>query len=274
VEVEVDREGRWRGGKLRLAEDGDAGRVDGVEGAVPAALAEVVLARAIPVPPRKGWQSSLPPGPETCVDAFDEWTGAAGRACARRVDDALHASVLGTGEVVAPSPDGFPARVEVAEHRARFVRDAEATSPREAPRLHGTVVPGPADPALAASFCGATPDPEPFSAAEVAFLPEPRAVGASCREKTADWLARARQAGLRGRTAVGVAWDGERFVWHAWPEVRLSRGWVAVDPSFGERPARGPRFTVATWAAGDEAARQRAGERILACWPDERVRPR
>jgi hypothetical protein len=274
VEVDVDREGRWRGGRLRVAEDGGALRVAGVEGAVPATLAEVVLARAVPVPPRKGWQSSLPPGPETCLDVFDEWTGAAGRACARHIEEALHATVLGTAEVVASSPDGFPARVDVPEQGARFVRDGAATAPREPPRLHGTVVPGPSDPERAGSFCGASRDPEPFSEAQVAFLPEPRAAGASCREKSADWLLRARQAGLRGRTAVGVAWDGERFVWHAWPEVRLSRGWVAVDPSFGQRPARGPRFTIAAWEAGDEAGRRRAGERILACWPYERVRER
>ena len=128
-----------------------------------------------------------------------------------------------------------------------------------------------ADPGRAAAFCGASRDPEP-SSADLSFLPAPRAEGASCREKTAAWLARARRAGLTGRTAVGVAWDGERFVWHAWAEVRLERGWVPVDPSFGELPARGPRFTLAVYEDGDAVARRRAGERILPCWATERVR--
>lgn len=273
VEVTVDREGRWRGGRLRVTDDEGALKVTAAPGAVPATLAELVLSRSIPIPPRKGWQSSLPPGPETCFEVFDEWTGEAGEACARRDGEALRGVVLGAKETIVPAADGFPGTVELPRQAARFVRDAEATPPREAPRLHGTAVAGPEDPARAVSFCGVTRDPEP-AAENLSFLPEPRADGASCREKTAAWLARAARAGLPGRTAVGVAWDGERFVWHAWAEVRLARGWIAVDPSFGESPARGPRFTLATWAPADAAARQRAGERILACWGRERVRDR
>jgi hypothetical protein len=271
VEVEVDRAGRFRGGRLRVAEDGVAVKAAGVAGAVPASLAEVALSAAVPIAPKKGWQASLPAGPEVCLDVFDEATGETGRACARTEGDGLAASVLGVAETIAPAADGFPAAVAVAAQGARFVRDAEATAPREPPRLHGTVVAGPADPERAASFCGVPRDGE-VDAGDLAFLPAPRAEGPSCREKTAAWLARASRAGLEGRTAVGVAWDGQRFVWHAWAEVRLERGWVPVDPSFGELPARGPRFTLATWAEGDRAARLRAGERILACWARERVR--
>ncbi len=272
VELEVDREGRWRGGRLRVVDDEGGLKVAGAPGSVPAVLAEVVLARAIPVPPRKGWRASLPPtGPETCLDAFEEASGLRGKACARREGDALSATVLGTVQRIAPGPGGFPDAIEIPAQGVRFVRDDEATTPRQAPRLHGMVVGGPADPASAASFCGVPRDPEP-AARDLGFLPPPRAEGASCREKTAAWLARAARAGLAGRTAVGVAWDGARFVWHAWPEVRLERGWVAVDPSFGELPARGPRFTIATYEGADERARQRAGARILACWGRERVR--
>jgi hypothetical protein len=273
VEVEVDRAGRFRGGRLRVAEDGAGVKAVGVPGAVPASLAEVVLAATVSLPPKKGWQASLPPGPEVCLEAFDEATGERGRACARPDGDALAASVLGAAETIAPAPDGFPAAVAVPAQGARFVRDAEATAPREPPRLHGTGVAGPADPALAATFCGVPRDAE-VAAADLGFLPAPQADGPSCREKTAAWLARAARAGLEGRTAVGVAWDGRRFVWHAWAQVRLERGWIPVDPSFGELPAAGPRFTLATWAEGDAAARLRAGERILACWARERVRER
>ncbi len=49
--------------------------------------------------------------------------------------------------------------------------------------------------------------------------------------------------------------------------------WVAVDPAFRQAPARGPRFTVATWAPGDEAARAEAGRRLLACWGRGGVEP-
>lgn len=273
VEVEVDREGVWRGGRLRvLDDDGGALKTAGVAGAVPASLAEVVLGARVPPPASKGWQSALPP-PETCVDAFDEATGRAGRACARREGAALAATVLGAAATVELGKDGFPSAVAIPHQFARFVRDDEATAPRRAPRLHGAVVAGPRDAAEAGSFCGVPRDPE-ADGADLGFLPEPRAEGAGCVEKTAAWLARAARAGLRGRTAVGVAWDGTRFVWHAWAEVRLERGWIAVDPSFGELPARGPRFTLAVHEPGDEAARLRAGERILACWAREQVKPR
>jgi hypothetical protein len=273
IEADVDRDGAWQGGRLRVVDDGAAVRAAGVRGAVPASLAELVLARRVPLPARKGWQSALPAGREVCVDAFDEATGRQGRACAHRDGEALAMTVLGAEETVLPAADGFPSSVVIPQQGARFVRDDAATAPRAAPRLHGSVVPGPRDPADAGSFCGVARDPEP-EAADLAFLPEPRADGASCVERTAAWLARAARAGLRGRTAVGVAWDGERYVWHAWAEVKLERGWIPVDPSFGERPARGPRFTLAVHDPGDEAARLRAGERILACWGREPVRSR
>lgn len=272
VELDVDREGRWRGGRMRVVDDEGGLKVSGADGAVPAVLAEVVFARAIALPPRKGWRASLPPvGPETCVDAFDEATGARGNACARREGDALSANVLGAAERIVPGAGGFPDAIEIPAQGARFVRDDEATAPRQPPRLHGMVVGGPADARRAESFCGVRRDPDATSEG-LGFLPPAHAEGASCREKTAAWLGRARRAGLEGRTAVGVAWDGERFVWHAWPEVRLERGWIPVDPSFEQLPAKGPRFTVATWQDGDERSRQLAGDRILGCWGKERVR--
>jgi transglutaminase-like putative cysteine protease len=114
--------------------------------------------------------------------------------------------------------------------------------------------------------------PDPAQAAPLpAGLPPPRAAGASCRERTAAWLAEAARAGFSGRTAVGVAWDGGDFVWHAWAEVRAGGRWIAVDPSFGEAPARGPRFTLGRWAADDRGARDAAGQAILACWGASRV---
>ena len=272
IEAEVDREGAWRGGKLRVVDEGAALKVEGLEGAVPASIAELVLARRVPPAARKGWQSALPSGPEVCVEVFDEPTGRQGRACAHRDGEALAVTVLGVDEVVATAADGFPASVAIPRQGARFVRDDAATTPRSAPRLNGSVVPGPKDPVEAGSFCGVPRDPDVEG--DVAFLPAPRAEGAGCVERTSAWLARAARTGLQGRTAVGVAWDGSRWVWHAWAQVRLERGWIPVDPSFGQLPARGPRFTLAVHEPGDEAARIRAGERILACWGREPVRPR
>ena len=272
VELEVDRDGRWHGGKIRVVDDEGGLRVSGASGGLPSVLAEVVFARNIPLPPRTGWRASLPQlGPETCLDAFDEASGLRGKACGRRDGDALSVNVLGVVERVVPGARGFPNFIEIPSQGARFLRDDEATTPRQAPRLYGMAVAGPEDAGSATSFCGIVRDPDP-TAEGLGFLPPARAEGASCREKTAAWLERAKRAGVVGRTAVGVAWDGERFVWHAWPEVRLERGWIPVDPSFEQLPARGPRFTVATYDDADERSRLRAGERILGCWGKERVR--
>lgn len=258
VDVAVDREGRYRGGALQVRRAGRAARPAGLAGAVPAAVVEVVLAA-----------EAAAGGPERCLPFFDEERPERRRACARRDGAALSGDVGGIPVRIVPGADGFPAEILVAG-RFRYVRDPGAEVPRSAPRLAGTRVPGPADPRDARSFCGVPVDPAP-GAGGVEALPEPAAAGESCREKTAAWLAAARRRGLEGRTAVGVAWDGEGFVWHAWAEVRSGGGWLPVDPSFGQRPARGPRFTVARYAAGDAAARDAAGVRILGCWGNGRV---
>lgn len=268
VEVEVDREGRWRGGPLRVADDGRALAVTGSRGAVPSVLAEVVVLAMRDA--RRG-EAAHTARLESCLDVFEEASGAVGKACARRDGDALAADVLGAAERIVAGPGGFPGGIDISSQGARFVRDDAAEAPREPPRLHGMVVGGPAHAARASSFCGVGRDPE-RQGQDLSRLPPPRAEGESCREKTALWLEHARRAGFEGRTAVGVAWDGGRYVWHAWPEVRLGRAWVPVDPSFEQAPARGPRFTLATYREGDEAAKRRAGERILACWGKARVR--
>jgi transglutaminase-like putative cysteine protease len=155
----------------------------------------------------------------------------------------------------------------VVAGRFRYVRDEAAEVPRTAPQLAGTRVPGPSDPAAARRFCGVPRDASPGAAAVAAGgVPAPRAVGASCREKTRAWIGAARARGLLARAAVGVAWDGSAFVWHEWAEVRVPGGWLAVDPSFGQRPAEGPRFTLARFADDDAGARDAAGVKILDCW--------
>jgi hypothetical protein len=257
VEVEVDQDGRWVEGPLVVQVDGEPVASRGRPGAVPVSLAEVVLARA---------REEVSP----CIEVFDEQTGEAGRACARRGGLATwDLDVRGEAERVRMGADGLPAEVTVPAQRARFVADPRAEVPAEAPRLYGVTVPGPGE-AQARRFCGIPLDP-PTAGAPVARIPPPAADGPSCREKTARWLEAAARAGFAGRTAVGVAWDGSAFAWHAWAEVRLDGGWIPVDPSFGQLPARGPRFTLARWADGDEAARAAAGRKVLACWGRARV---
>ena len=57
-----------------------------------------------------------------------------------------------------------------------------------------------------------------------------------CNEHTQLFVALARAAGIPTRIATGLAYVDGRFYYHAWPEVLL-RGWVAVDPTFGQFPA-------------------------------------
>jgi hypothetical protein len=257
VSVPVDRAGRATGAAV-LLEDGARREVALPLGAVPALLAEVVLVGAVR------------PGREACAEVAEEGSGAADRACARREPkgSGVLLSRRGARERLVPGPRGFPAEVLLEAQGIRFVLDPGADLPAAPPRLYGATVDGPEDPRDATGFCGAAPDRpgEP-----VAGLPAPRAEGPSCREKTAAWLRAARGAGLTGRTALGVAWDGGAWRWHAWAEVSLGGRWVAVDPSFGQAPAGGPRFTLATYGDGDEPGRLAAGRRLLACWGRARV---
>jgi hypothetical protein len=57
-----------------------------------------------------------------------------------------------------------------------------------------------------------------------------------CNEHTQLFVALARAAGLPTRIATGLVYLDGKFYYHAWPEVML-RGWVAVDPTFGQFPA-------------------------------------
>lgn len=57
-----------------------------------------------------------------------------------------------------------------------------------------------------------------------------------CNEHTQLFVALARAAGVPARIASGLAYVDGKFYYHAWPEVML-RGWVAVDPTFGQFPA-------------------------------------
>ncbi len=268
VELEVDAEGRALG-PARITEAGVTRQVTLPPGAVPALLVEAVLEQRL----REKVGPAGPPaaGASACLDAADEQTGAPLRACGRHQAGKLRVDLGNELEWVKMGADGLAEDVDLPGQRARFLRDPRAAVPASPPRLFGVEVVGPARPKLGKSFCGVGRDPVP--PVVHALLPPPRADGASCREQTADWLGRARAAGFRGRTAVGVAWSGTAWAWHAWAEVRLDEAWVPIDPSFGQAPARSPRFTLATWEGEDEPARAEAGRRILACWGRVHVEP-
>jgi hypothetical protein len=241
----------------REAEDG--------EGPVPASLAELVL-------------SSTREGERRCLTVREEATGEQGQACATRRGDWLEGEVLGVGLRFRAKPGEPPEEVEVPAQRARFVADPQAGVPARAPRLLETEVPlapgaarADGTPAGPLRFCGLAPEP-PFTVSGVdAEVPRGWPDGASCREKTARYVARAAAAGLPARHVVGVAWDGDGFAWHEWAEVFSVGAWLPVDPSFRQLPAAGPRFAVARFPDGDPRARQAAGRAILACWGRARV---
>ncbi|ABC79945.1 transglutaminase domain-containing protein [Anaeromyxobacter dehalogenans] len=261
VEAEVDREGRLAGA-VRRTEDGAPRAASAAPGRVPASAAELAILASL----------AAGGGAAACLPAFDEEDGRTGLACAGPAlpDGARALEVLGEREEVRAAPDGFPAEVRLPDQGARFVRDAAAAPPARAPRLP-VRVPGPAEADRARAFCGLAADP-PAPAPPPAAAPPAAPGPGDCRAQAAAWIAAARRAGLEARQAVGVAHDGEGFTWHAWAEVRGPAGWIAVDPAFGEAPARGPRFTVARFTLGDPAARAEAGRRILACWGRGRVR--
>ncbi|HYD41779.1 MAG TPA: transglutaminase family protein [Anaeromyxobacter sp.] len=246
VEAVLDREGRGAG-EVALERDGVRRAAQLPPGAAPASAAELLL-----------WARG-----GGCVAVADEEGGAAGAACATIDGRTLRATVLGVPEVVTVADDGFPGRVEIPGQRTRYVREPGARVPAAAPPLEVRVA-GPAAADAAHRFCGLAPD-RPAPRAALTALPRPRPDGRSCRDQAASYVAAAERAGLPARVALGVAHDGQGFVWHAWAEVETPAGWVAVDPAFGQLPARGPRFTVARHG-GDPAGREAAGRRILACW--------
>ncbi len=256
VEVATDHLGSVREAFVGLGSE--ARRVP-LAGAAASILAEVLLSEA-------------PPGERRCLFVVDEETGRTGQACAARRGRWMEGEILEEPVRFRPGADGLPDEVVMTGQGTRFVADAAAVVPERAPRLLGAAVAAPAgaegDRAL--RFCGVASDPndpEPPPPGIPRDFPEE----GSCREKTAAWLAKARELGLLGRHAIGVAWDGEIFVWHEWAELAISGRWVAVDPSFRQVPAQGPRFTLARFAEGDEAARADAGRKVLACWGKARV---
>jgi hypothetical protein len=250
VEVALDRGGRPEGA-IALELDGRALTVPvapELQGVlVPSSAAELILGT------RGGG----------CIQVIEEETGKSGSACATVNGRRLHADVLGVREDVTLGEDGFPERIELPAQHTRFVRDARAQVPETPPPLE-VRVPGPPGGRAARRFCGREPDP-PSPAADLSALPPVRPDGRSCGEQAAAYAREAGRAGLPARVALGVAHDGRGFVWHAWAEVETPAGWVAVDPAFGQRPARGDRFTVARHA-GDAPGMADAGSRILECW--------
>lgn len=73
-----------------------------------------------------------------------------------------------------------------------------------------------------------------------------------CNEHAQLYVAIARAAGIPARIASGLAYVDGKFYYHAWPEVML-RGWVAVDPTFGQFPADASHIRFVTGGLGRQA---------------------
>jgi hypothetical protein len=73
-----------------------------------------------------------------------------------------------------------------------------------------------------------------------------------CNEHAQLYVALARAAGVPARVASGLAYVDGKFYYHAWPEVLL-RGWVAVDPTFGQFPADAAHLRFVTGGLGRQA---------------------
>ena len=73
-----------------------------------------------------------------------------------------------------------------------------------------------------------------------------------CNEHAQLYVAIARAAGIPARVASGLAYVDGKFYYHAWPEVML-RGWVAVDPTFGQFPADASHIRFVIGGLGRQA---------------------
>jgi hypothetical protein len=73
-----------------------------------------------------------------------------------------------------------------------------------------------------------------------------------CNEHAQLFVALARAAGIPSRIASGLAYVDGKFYYHAWPEVLL-RGWVAVDPTFGQFPADASHLRFVTGGLARQA---------------------
>jgi transglutaminase-like putative cysteine protease len=73
-----------------------------------------------------------------------------------------------------------------------------------------------------------------------------------CNEHAQLYVALARAAGVPARIASGLAYVDGKFYYHAWPEVLL-RGWVAVDPTFGQFPADAAHLRFVLGGLGRQA---------------------
>ncbi len=260
IEIEAAPTGVARRVRVRATADGRTRRTEAGSGPIPTSLAEVVLAYATE-------------GERRCVAARDEESGRTGEACARRQGAWLEGDVLGEPIRFRAVAGEAPEEVLLAAQGVRFVADPTAALPTRVTRLFGTTVPAPVS--SPARLCGATLDAAPPTAP--AAVPRSFPDGSSCRERTSRYLHLAAREGLRGRHAIGVAFDGRAWVWHEWAELLISGQWIPVDPSFEQVPAEGPRFTLARFEDTDAVARAEAGRTVLACWSGARVeanRPR
>jgi transglutaminase-like putative cysteine protease len=66
-----------------------------------------------------------------------------------------------------------------------------------------------------------------------------------CNEHTTLYTALARASGIPTRMAVGMVYQEDRFYYHAWPEIYISK-WIPIDPTLGQFPADATHIRLLT----------------------------
>lgn len=71
-----------------------------------------------------------------------------------------------------------------------------------------------------------------------------RMMRGDCNEHTYLFVALARAAGIPADIVVGLAWNEDRFYYHAWPTVFVN-GWVEMEPTWGDELAGASHLALA-----------------------------
>ena len=228
VEAVTEPDGRARSVRVLVDEGLGTREADVGAGPVPASAVELLLA-------------ATPDGERRCVTVREEATGDVGPACARRRGEWLEGESSASRCASARTPARRRSRWSSPRSTRASWPIPAADVPASPPRLFGTEVPlapGAAS-ARALRFCGIEAEPR-RTARVAADIPRDFPDGATCREKTARYVAAAERKGFTARHVVGVAWDGSAFSWHEWAELWSEREWLPVDPLLPPGPRRRP----------------------------------
>ena len=75
-----------------------------------------------------------------------------------------------------------------------------------------------------------------------------------CNEHAVLLTTLARAAGIPARLVAGLVYVDGKFVYHAWSEIRGTRGWLPVDPALGQFPADATHVALVYGELDEQAA--------------------